>query len=394
MNQRRIAVIGAGVLGATLAHHLTERGADGTAGGTQVTLLDRDEPGRGTSHWSLGWVNSNGKTPRAYHDLTVYAMSAWARLAERASGDAWYRPVGNLRWAADAAGRRRLEERVAHLRNWDYRAETVGPERVRELAPGARLPEDVDQAAWFPDEGFILTEPLIASLVWRAERAGAEVRTGAAGQVIAVDRGGADGEWVLATRDGGRLTVDTVVSCTGRWTPEVTGLAGAEVPIVDPEPAGSTAPGLVVRAGPAPEPLTRVLHTPRVHIRPHGRAGEQVHLEAADIEVDLHTSEAELDSRARVLLERARRVLPSLAGADVISRKVCVRPLPTDGLPVLGRTGDGSGPYVVLTHSGVTLAAGLAELVSGELLEERPAELLEPFRPRRLGGPHSAARHG
>lgn len=247
MEPRRIVIIGAGVLGATLAHRLTESattagsGTSGSGTRVEVVLLDRERPARGTSRWSLAWLNSNGKTPRAYHDLSVDSMAAWERLAARTDGEAWYRPVGNLRWADDEEGTRRLAERVEQASAWGYAAEFVDRQRVADLEPALDLPPDIPRVAWFPSEGYVLTEPLIASLVRRAQDRGADVRTGPAGQVTAVE-GGGTGVRVVRTADGGTLEADTVVCCAGRWTPEVTRLAGAPgagVPIVDPDRPGS-----------------------------------------------------------------------------------------------------------------------------------------------------------
>ncbi|WP_019548904.1 NAD(P)/FAD-dependent oxidoreductase [Streptomyces sulphureus] len=382
MAARRIAVIGAGVLGTALAHRLTEE--RGTP--VEVALLDGERPGHGTSRWSLAWLNSNGKAPRAYHDLGTRSMAAWGRLAERTGGDAWYRPVGNLRWAEEEKGMRRLAERVAWMTAWGYPAELVGRRRIADLEPALELPSDLTRAAWFPQEGYVLTELMIASLVERARAQGADVRSGPAGHVTAVE-GEAGGPRVVRTADGGKLETDTVVCCAGRWTPEVSRLAGAPgagVPIVDPQPPGSSAPALVVRAGPVRDAPLRVLHTPRVHLRAHGADSTQVHLEAGDVAVDLHTPERELDEWATTLLERARSLLPSLRNAEVVARKVCVRPMPPDGLPIVGPAAEAGGPYVAVTHSGVTLAPGLAELVAEELLTGRRHPDLAPFRPERF----------
>ncbi len=68
---RRCAVIGAGVLGASVAARLA-------AAGAQVTLLEQDQPGRATSRWSLAWLNSNDKAPRPYHG-DLQAAQEWAR---------------------------------------------------------------------------------------------------------------------------------------------------------------------------------------------------------------------------------------------------------------------------------------------------------------------------
>ncbi len=68
---RRYAVVGAGVLGVSLAVRLAEAGAE-------VTLLERDEPGQAATRSSFAWLNSNDKAPRAYHDLNVAGLRAWA----------------------------------------------------------------------------------------------------------------------------------------------------------------------------------------------------------------------------------------------------------------------------------------------------------------------------
>ncbi|MDI6410096.1 FAD-binding oxidoreductase [Streptomyces albus] len=424
-----IAVVGAGVLGAALAHRLvrhaaspgtTESPAPGVSA-PAVTLLDRAEPGHGTSRWSLAWLNSNGVPDRGYHDLRTASLDAWARLAEEAGGAEWYRPVGNMRWADptpadpdDPAEGGKLTERVQRLRRWGYAAELVPAERIPALEPALRLPPEVREVAWYPEEGYVRTERCVAALLAGLRKAGGDLRTGSAGHVIALERAdipGAPGEgpgsrpggWLLRTADGSTLRADAVVCCAGRWTPEVTGLAGTPVPLVEPTAPGSPAPGLVVRAGPVATPLTRIVHTPHVHLRPHGEdGGATVHLEAGDVHVGLHTPAEELDRWAETLLTRARALVPGLAGARVLERQVCVRPLPLDGRPVVGRvpgTGDGAGqgaesadedgsrtdgPYVVVTHSGVTLAAGLAEMVAAELLTGRPEPALEPYRPTRL----------
>ncbi|MGI5350258.1 NAD(P)/FAD-dependent oxidoreductase [Streptomyces sp. CA-250714] len=429
-----VAVIGAGVLGATLAHRLAQRTVPfGTANGPApgvpepgvpapaVTLLDRGEPGHGTSRWSLAWLNSNGVTDRGYHELRIASLGAWARLAEEADGADWYRPVGNMRWADpapadpdDPAEGGRLTERVQRLRQWGYPAEFITPERASALEPSLRLPADVAQVAWFPEEGYVLTERLVTAVLKRLRAAGGSIRTGRAGHVTGLQREdfgteptaghGPDprhknGGWLIHTADGNVLRADTVVCCAGRWTPEVTALAGEPLPIVDPSAVGSPAPGLVVRAGPVARPLRRIVHTPRVHLRPHDEdGGATVQLESGDVPVDLHTPAAEIDRWAATLLARARDLVPGLAGAGVLERRMCVRPLPLDGRPVIGPLpgtapmpgdGDRNGPstgmlYVVVTHSGVTLAAGLAELIAAELHTGRAEPTLEPYRPARL----------
>jgi glycine/D-amino acid oxidase-like deaminating enzyme len=369
-------VIGAGVLGAAVAARLA-------SAGVRVSLLDQDQPGRATSRWSFAWLNSNDKRPRPYHDLNHAGISAWAALAPDLDGTAWYRPVGNLELATSPAARAELTARVSRLASWNYDARLLDAAQAAELEPALRLP-GITAAAWFPGEGYLLTEPLIARLIAQAESHGAEVLTGDQGRVVAVDLDpGAPPQ--VRTAAGAVLAPDKVICCAGRWVPELAALAGAPnlIPLVPWETPGATAPGLVVQVGPVSAAApTRLVHTPEICLRPH--AGGLVHLEAPDAAVDLHTADSDLRRWATELLRRAQRTVHGLDHARVVTYHVCVRPMPIDGQSIVGRLPGRRGLYVAVTHSGVTLAAHLASLITADLTTSTPPAELALYRPARF----------
>ena len=98
---------------------------------------------------------------------------------------------------------------------------------------------------------------------------------------------------------------------------------------------------------------------------------------------------AEDDSQAHAddLLTRACRYLPGLAGAQAMPVPVGWRPMPLDGYPVLGFASEAPNLYVALTHSGVTLAPVISQLVALEICEGARADaVLGPYRPERFAG--------
>jgi len=380
---RRCVVIGAGVLGLCVAARLAEAGVG-------VTLLERDRPGGAATGPSFAWLNANAKEPRAYHDLNHAGMRAWAGLAARLDGAAWYRPAGNLEWAQGAAGREQLAARVRRLTDWGYPARLIDAAQAAELEPSLRLPRPAPDVAWFPGEGYLLTAPLVSRLAQAAARHGATVLTGEAGHVVGLDAVPGAGEGgrtarAVRTAAGQVMPADVVVCCAGRWVPELAALAGVAgpVPLLPWAVPGATAPGLVVHAGPVTPPgPQRMVHAPDVYLRPH--SGGLVHLEAPDAAVDLHTPGADLRRWAEELLRRARRVVRGLQDADVAGYRVCVRPMPADGRSIVGWLPGAGGVYVAVTHSGVTLAAHLARLITAELITGAAAAGLAPYRPDRF----------
>jgi glycine/D-amino acid oxidase-like deaminating enzyme len=67
-----------------------------------------------------------------------------------------------------------------------------------------------------------------------------------------------------------------------------------------------------------------------------------------------------------------------------VEARLCVRPLPVDGLPITGWLPAHDDVYVVVGHSGATLAALLAELTVAEIVGGRTEPDLDPYRPDRF----------
>jgi glycine/D-amino acid oxidase-like deaminating enzyme len=157
------------------------------------------------------------------------------------------------------------------------------------------------------------------------------------------------------------------------------------VPLVAWDTPGSPAPELIVRVGPVrPEGPVRVIHTPQLALRPH--SGGLLHLEAPDAAVDLYTSDPDLRRWAPEFLHRARRTVRGLQDAAVVGYQVCVRPLPADGQSIVGRLPGAEWLYVAVTHSGVTLAAHLSQLIAAELTTGASTPELAPYHPDRFAG--------
>ena len=365
-----IAVIGAGIIGAATADHLARSRA-------RVTLVDARQPGHGASGTSLAWLNSHAKDPRAYHDLSVAGLEEWRRLAAGMGDPSWYAPTGGIAWASTDEEAADLTARVARLRDRDYPATELTASRLADLEPALRLPPGA-HAAFFAAEGFLFGGPATQALVARAALHGAEVVTGV--PAIGID---ADGGTVTGVRlaDGRRITADAYAFSAGAATPGLLAGLGVAVALLPGEAPGSPAPCLVAHVATDTALIRRVVQTPRLSMRPLQRPG--LYLEAGDLNatVDVHTGAEVVGQHVAELRARAAEVLPGLGDGD---GRICVRPLPEDGLPIVGWAPGLSNAYLTVTHSGMTLGALLGRLTTAELLGERQA-VLEAYRPGRFG---------
>lgn len=364
----RALVIGAGVVGASVAYRLSRGGAD-------VTLLDRGRPGGGTSAASLAWINANNKTPRAYHDLNVEGMRAHAALRAEFGAAPWWHGGGNVLWATGDAGCETIRRRIERLRAWDYAAEEITAARLLELEPDL-APAALHEAtiAYFPEESWIDTTVYVHAMVQSAVRAGARLCTGTA--VRELRRAG---ERVTGVRAGSGETyeADIVVNCAGRWADEVGASAGLGIPLAPNR-------GLLAVTPPALTRLQRIVHAPHCQFRPDGGGRVMVQAEDVDDAVTAGRASEPPADLAGDLVRRAAQVLPGLAGLGPETARIGIRSMPADGHSVVGPQGGVAGYYVVVTHSGVTLAPFLGSVAADELLRGRPDPRLAPFRPDRF----------
>ncbi|WP_419995825.1 NAD(P)/FAD-dependent oxidoreductase [Streptomyces boninensis] len=369
MSRVRVAVIGAGIVGACVGWNLSRLGAD-------VVFIEAGaRPGEGVTNWSFSWVNASNKTvTRSYFDLNVAGMAAHRELAGAIGGEPWWHPGGHLRWADEAARQAEFLATGELLAGWGYRVEVwTGAEVRRRLEPGLAMPDDA-AVLFYPDEAWVHGRHLVGRLVDEAVASGgAELRTGVAVRALGA---GADGRIrTVALADGSSLDVDAVVNAAGPGAAVVAELVGRRLPMC-------REPGIVARIDCAELPVHRAMHAPHIEIRPDGDASLAAHSREIDALIDSGEAAAEL---ARLLHESARRVLPGLDDASrVTGARVINRPIPADGFPSVGAVPSVPGYYEAVSHSGITLGPVLGRLLAAEILSGTRAELLADFRPERF----------
>lgn len=360
-----VVVVGAGAIGTCAAYQLARQGM-------AVTLVDAQDPRRSLSAHSFAWVNAVDDGSAPYFALSREALAAHRRLADEVPGSCWFRPTGNLAWADSPQGAERLLAAAESYRSKGYHAEIRTASEARALEPDLHLDGRAGPFVLYPEDAHLYPDRFLTGLQDAGRRHGVRLLLGDA--VVAID-----GRTVRLA-SGARLHGDAVICCAGRGSVALLAGAGHRVPLIAPDDPAITTRGLLVRTSPMPAGVTvrRVLHAPGLSVRPHH--GRRLVLHSHDVD---HTLPADVPTAATAVLDLLPDVLPAATGVTVESAFVGVRPMPADRHSVVGWLPGSDRLYVVVTHSGLTLAPVLAEIVAHEVAGGRH-ELAEAFRPHRF----------
>jgi sarcosine oxidase subunit beta len=213
-----VAVVGAGVIGSSIAYHLAARGA-------AVTVYDRAKPVRwpAASWGSAGGVRQQRRDQREW-PLALAASRRWPGLDAELGAPTGFRQGGHLHVVERAVDVGPLRDRAARERRAGLDVEIVDGERVRALAPG--LTERAVAASWSPSDG--QAEPRATTRAFAAAGARHGVRFAERRiDELLVETGRVVG--VLAA--GEPMRAGTVVLAAGSWSRGLAETLGLRLPL-------------------------------------------------------------------------------------------------------------------------------------------------------------------
>ncbi|MFG2478088.1 FAD-dependent oxidoreductase [Streptomyces fagopyri] len=377
----RVVVIGAGIVGCSLADELTARGW------TDVTVLEQGPlpaPGGSTSHApGLVFQTSPSRTLTAFARYTVEKFTSL-----RVDGVPCFDPVGGLELATTPERLADLHRRAGYAAAWGVRGEIVSAARCGELWPL------IDRSAVLggfhtPDDG--LARALLAARAQmdRATARGARFldRHTVVGIEREAGRGTPDRVTAVVT-DRGTFPADHVVSAAGFWGPVVGRMAGVDVPL---QPLAhqyvktKRLPELAEATAEASRPILRHQdrdlyfreHTDRIGIGSYAHKplpvdpfGVLPYDEARANDMAMPSSYPFTEEDWAPSWEDCRLLLPALRGTEIEEGFNGVFSFTPDGMPVLGESralrGFWLAEAVWVTHS-----AGVAKAVAEWMVDGR-----------------------
>ncbi|MEO8477948.1 MAG: FAD-dependent oxidoreductase [Actinomycetota bacterium] len=374
MSDRRIVVIGAGVVGAAVADELTARGE------TRVTVLDKGPlfATGGSSTHAPGLISRTSPS-RMMQALADYTLEKFASLD--LDGGPTAHPVGTLEVARNHARLRELWRRHNAARSWGWRGRMIDADECARLWP---IVDASGLVGGYATEGEGLAVALRAvEAQARSAIARGATFTGEAA-VTAIEH--RDGRVTGVTTTGGSVPADVVVCCAGVWGPIVASMVGLTLPMLALEhqyAITSPVASLVANADrEASLPIVRH-HDAGLYFRDHGDRvgiGSFNHRRLPVPAVELETHERREEGIVYRFTpedfadpwELARELMPPLRAATLERSFNGVFAFTPDGYPLIGEHPELRG-FWVAESVWVTHSAGVGRVVAEILVDGAPS---------------------
>ena len=201
----QVVIIGGGVIGTSVAYHLTKLGH------TDVVLLEQGQLSSGTTWHAAGLVGqlraSEGGTR-----LVQYSTELYTALEAETGLTAGYKQCGGVTVARTEDRMIQLRRTAANAAAFDLDCELLTPEQALEHYPVMRI-DDLVGAIWLPADGKANPTDLTLALAKGARLRGARIieRTRVTGVTTE------DGRVTGVRTDAGDVEAEIVVNCAGQW---------------------------------------------------------------------------------------------------------------------------------------------------------------------------------
>jgi len=367
-----IVILGAGVMGASIAFHLARRKA-----GT-IVLIEKDHFGRGSSGRSSALIRMHYSFAREVQ-LALVSLRMFENWQEIVGQPGDFHRTGFVRIALpnETEG---LKRNVQMQRDLGVNVTLLDQGQLRALAPDWNV-DEVEVAAYEPDSGYGDGAAVAGDFLGAARDMGAQYFSRTQATAFLVESGHVRG----VVTDQGTIAAPTVISATGLWTKPLFQPIGCDLPI-----ECEFHQVAILRRPPDLRGLgcACIDSVTATYFRPDGQDKFLVGDFHGTRPVDPDNfPQSASDESLEELIERACRRIPKLSQAEVMRGVTGVYDMTPDSRPLLGEIPGVGGLYVCAGFSGMGFKISPAiGLVMSELLLDGEAKTVDisAFRPNRF----------
>jgi len=215
----RAVVIGGGIIGASIAYHLTK------LGWSDVVLLERGQLTSGTTWHAAGLVNQL-RTTHTMTDLCRYGATLFGSLKDETGQETGFRRSGSLPVARTPERLTEIARLISLGKTFGVEAHMLSLAEIKERHPLVDISQIVG-GAFIPGDGSTNPIDTTQALAKGARMRGAKILEGVTVTGFGVENGAIRS---VAT-DSGTITCEVAVLCAGAWSRDIGKLAGVNVPL-------------------------------------------------------------------------------------------------------------------------------------------------------------------
>lgn len=366
-----IAVVGAGVVGASIAFGLSLLGQ-------RVAVLDEgdDAPRPSRGNFALVWIQGKGLGNPQYSVWSQQSSDSWSKLAtllhDRTGLDVGFERRGGFMPAMSEDELARIA--AQHRRVLDqpgmpqYQFEVLDHAALARVLPN--IGPDVAGATYCPLDGHVNSLRLFRALHESLRSAGVELRPLHRVEDIVREQG----EFILRTEKG-PIRAGKVVLAAGHGNARLAPMVGLNAPIRPQR-------GQII----VTERVAPFLHHPILTLRQTDEGTVMIGDSLEEVGFDDRVGHGILSTMA----DRAVRIFPFLADVKVVRTWAALRVMSKDGFPIYDQSETAPGAFLATCHSGVTLSAAHVFALSQMIVAGRLSEAMSVFSGRRFDVPQVA----
>ncbi|MEM8957713.1 MAG: FAD-dependent oxidoreductase, partial [Pseudomonadota bacterium] len=220
----RVVIIGGGVIGCSLAYHLTK------LGWTDVVLLERKRLTSGTT-WHAAGLIAQLRATENMTKLSKYSQELYGELEAETGIATGFRRNGAITVALTEDRQEEILRQASMARAFGVEVDPIGPAEIAELYPHINL-DGVRGGVYLPKDGQGDPANIALALAKGARQRGARVIEGIKATGVTREGRRITGvEWVQEHGDSGEIACEHVVNCGGMWGREVGKMLGVNVPL-------------------------------------------------------------------------------------------------------------------------------------------------------------------
>ncbi len=369
---QKILVIGAGIIGLSIARALHKQGAG------RIKVIERQQIGKEASFAAAGMLAPHVEAEQKdiFFNFCVESNKLYgafvSEIFEETGIDVEFFSDGIIYLAFTEDDLEKLKHRYGWQSKAKIKVEFLQSQEIRKIEPF--ISPNVIAGLIYPEDGQVENRKLLFALEKSLHLSGVEIVQNTEVTNLIAQNGRIE---AVETNKGEKIFADVIILATGAWTSLIK-LNNRNLAFPEIKPIR----GQMITFKTNKKFFEHVLHSPRGYVVPRKDGRILVGATAENVGFDKSVTNSGIEFLSDIGLE----ISPSLSKLKISDKWAGLRPMASDGLPVLGEFPEVKNLFVAAGHyrNGILLAPITAKILTEKIVSNSESEYLQAFSPSRF----------